>query len=82
MNLYCGMFFARVKLCFTVSIYIYSLYLYIVRRLAEKRGARLKSGTLMKYRIFCGLIGVSLALSSFHPCSHVLEIQILYGRKG
>lgn len=75
MNLYCGMFFARVKLCFTVSIYI-------VRRLAEKRGARLKSGTLMKYRIFCGLIGVSLALSSFHPCSHVLEIQILYGRKG
>lgn len=76
MNLYCGMFFARVKLCFTVSI------LYIVRRLAEKRGARLKSGTLMKYRIFCGLIGVSLALSSFHPCSHVLEIQILYGRKG
>ena len=75
MNLYCGMFFARVKLCFTVSIYI-------VRRLAEKRGARLKSGTLMKYRIFCGLIGVSLALPSFHPCSHVLEIQILYGRKG
>ena len=64
------------------KIMFYSLYLYIVRRLAEKRGARLKSGTLMKYRIFCGLIGVSLALSSFHPCSHVLEIQILYGRKG
>jgi len=48
----------------------YSLYLYIVRRLAEKRGARLKSGTLMKYRIFCGLIGVSLTLPSFYLCSH------------
>lgn len=55
----------------------YSLYLYIVRRLAEKRGARLKPGTLMKYRIFCGLIGVSLTLPSFYLCSHVLEIQIL-----
>ena len=73
MNLYCGMFFSHVKLCFQ-SLYLYS---YIVRRLTEKRRARLKPGTLMKYRVFCGLIGVSLALPSFYLCSHVLEIQIL-----